>query len=192
MALTEIDRNLLQRCLAGEAGAWRDFVDRFIGLFVHVINHTALARNVAIAPQDSDDLCAEIFVALLANDSAVLRHFRAQSALATYVTVVARRIVVHEMAKRQTQGVRERSVGDEVARQRMATSQTPAQRIDDSDEVQQLLHDLPAREAEVVRQFHLEGKSYDEISSGLGIPQNSIGPTLTRARERLRQRNVQP
>ena len=42
-------------------------------------------------------------------------------------------------------------------------------------------------EAMVVKLFHLEGRSYREISSGLGIPENSIGPTLSRAREKLRQ-----
>jgi len=41
VALTEIDRNLLKRCLAEEPGAWKDFVDRFMGLFVHVVTHTA-------------------------------------------------------------------------------------------------------------------------------------------------------
>jgi len=46
---------------------------------------------------------------------------------------------------------------------------------------------LPPNEAEIVRQFHLEGKSYRQISNDLKVSQNSIGPTLTRARERLRQ-----
>jgi len=56
--------------------------------------------------------------------------------------------------------------------------------------VQSLLKELPPSDAEVVRQFHLEGKSYREISTELGIPENSIGPLLTRAREKLRVRGV--
>ena len=32
MALSDIDRKLLQRCLAREPRAWEDFVDRFLGL----------------------------------------------------------------------------------------------------------------------------------------------------------------
>jgi RNA polymerase sigma-70 factor (ECF subfamily) len=35
--------------------------------------------------------------------------------------------------------------------------------------------------------YHLEGKSYREISQALGLPENSIGPTLHRAREKLRR-----
>lgn len=84
MALTEIDRNLLKRCLAEEPGAWKDFVDRFMGLFVHVINHTAHARSVRLSQEDCDDLCSDVFITLLANDFAVLRHFRGKSSLATF------------------------------------------------------------------------------------------------------------
>ena len=76
VALTEIDRSLLERCLAEEPGAWKDFVDRFIGLFIHVINHSAHARSVRLSPDDIDDLCAEVFVALLADNYGALRRFR--------------------------------------------------------------------------------------------------------------------
>ncbi|HEY1860911.1 MAG TPA: sigma factor-like helix-turn-helix DNA-binding protein [Gemmataceae bacterium] len=47
----------------------------------------------------------------------------------------------------------------------------------------------------------MEGRSYEEISTALNIPVNSIGPILSRARKKLRrgvkspprvQRNVQP
>jgi len=191
VALTEIDRNLLERCLTNAPGAWKDFVDRFIGLFVHVINHAAHARNVRVAAQNIDDLCAEIFVALLANNFAVLRQFRGNSSLATYLTVVARRIVVREMARRQMREVHERFATQDGLLENVASAEEPERRLDDHEEVQMLLNELPAHEAEVVRQFHLEGKSYREISSELGIPQNSIGPTLTRARERLRRRKVE-
>ena len=100
MALTEIDRNLLKRCLSEEHGAWKDFVDRFIGLFVHVINHTAHSRSVPLSPDDIEDLCAEVFVTLLSNNYSALRQFRGKSSLATYLTVIARRIVVKEIDRK--------------------------------------------------------------------------------------------
>jgi RNA polymerase sigma-70 factor (ECF subfamily) len=34
----------------------------------------------------------------------------------------------------------------------------------------------------------MEGRSYHDISQALGVPENSIGPLLTRAREKLRRR----
>jgi len=60
-------------------------------------------------------------------------------------------------------------------------------RIEDHEEIEKMLVNLPAGEAEVVKQYHLQGRSYREISSHLGIPENTIGPTLTRARQRLRR-----
>jgi len=41
--LSEIDRKLIDRCLGREPGAWNDFVDRYVGLIYHVIQHVAQA-----------------------------------------------------------------------------------------------------------------------------------------------------
>jgi len=192
VALTEVDRNLLSRCLSREPGSWKDFVDRFIGLFVHVINHTAHARSVRLTGHDVDDLCAEIYLALLRDDHGVLRRFRGRCSLATYLTVVARRVVVREIAQR-----RKAAALGHVSAHQSSLEQAQAQssqgepgRIDDADEVRTMLAGLSDRDAEVVRLFHLEQKSYREISDQLGILQNSVGPTLARARERLKRDNV--
>jgi RNA polymerase sigma-70 factor (ECF subfamily) len=46
---------------------------------------------------------------------------------------------------------------------------------------------LDQRDAQIVRMYHLEGKSYREISSTMGIAENSIGPALSRARTQMRE-----
>ncbi len=187
MALTDLDRNLLKQCLNQTPGAWQDFVDRFIGLFVHVINHTAHARSVVVGPADIDDLCSEIFLALLKNNFAILRNFRGESSLATYLTVVARRVVVREIVRRR----RSEALGHVDAHQAsIDAAGTEMQRIEDAEEAERMLRGLPRRDAAIVRLFHLEGKSYQEISGALHIPENTIGPTLSRARERLRRMQV--
>ncbi|MBI3840044.1 MAG: sigma-70 family RNA polymerase sigma factor, partial [Planctomycetia bacterium] len=61
------------------------------------------------------------------------------------------------------------------------------QRVSDRDEVEKLLAGLDGAEAKVVRMYHLEGKSYHEISSAVGMPENSVGPTLSRARRKMRR-----
>lgn len=187
MALSEIDRNLLERCLQRKPRAWEDFVDRFLGLIVHVVDHTSAARNTPLGAEDRDDLCAEVMLALIRNDFAVLRHFRGQSSLATYLAVVARRVVVHEIMKRapdrSTAGLAAEAFRDQ-------TAGDIEQRVEDSDEVQRLLQELSERDAEIVRMFHLEGKSYREISHATGVAENTIGPVLSRARGRLRRAAV--
>jgi RNA polymerase sigma-70 factor (ECF subfamily) len=186
VALTEIDRNLLKRCLAEEPGAWKDFVDRFIGLFIHVINHVGHSRSVRLSSDDVDDLCADVFVALLADDFAILRRFRGKSSLATYLTVIARRIVVREVSRRRmAEALGHVNAHQSSIEQAHASASQDVQRIESAEQVEQMLQRLPERDADIVRQFHLEGRSYGEISSRLGIPENTIGPTLSRARETL-------
>jgi RNA polymerase sigma-70 factor, ECF subfamily len=185
VALSEIDRNLLERCLNRKPRAWEDFVDRFLGLVVHVVNHTARARSIRLSADDRDDLCAEVFLAIVKNDFALLRNFRGKCSLATYLTVVSRRIVVHEMLARMpaTQPIDSSSIHTaENIPDRHASAED---RLSNREEVERLLGCLRGTEAEVVKMYHLDGKSYQEISAAVDMPENSIGPILSRARNKL-------
>jgi RNA polymerase sigma-70 factor, ECF subfamily len=183
VALSELDRDLLDHCLKGDSLGWQKFVDRFMGLVVHVINHTAQCRSTNLTASDREDLAAEVFLAIVDNDMAVLRHFRRKSSLATYLTVVARRVVVRKLVERHSAV----PLGEMVAKAE-ADDHEPEQRIEDREEVHRLLNGLQGSEAAVVRMYHLEGKTYEEISRTVGMPQNSVGPMLTRARAKLRRR----
>jgi RNA polymerase sigma-70 factor, ECF subfamily len=190
VGLSEIDRNLLERCLQKKPRAWEDFVDRFMGLVLHVIRHTAQARSVRMSPQDRDDLCAEVFLGVLKNDSAVLRNFSARSSLATYLTVIARRIVVRQMLGRRATSPLSNGIAPHAAQDVPDPHVGAEQRLDDQEEVERLLGGLEGTEAQVVRMYHLEGKSYQEISTAVGMTENSIGPILSRARDKLRRASV--
>ena len=183
MALSDIDRNLLERCLTGKPRAWEDFVDRFMGLVVHVINHSAQCRSINLSSADREDYAADVFFTIIDNDMAVLRHFRGKSSLATYLTVIARRVVVRKL----TEGRTSVALGEMVADAAAEDSEIE-QRISDREEVGRLLNELKGSEAAVVRLYHLEGKTYEEISRTVGMPANSVGPMLSRARARLRRR----
>jgi RNA polymerase sigma-70 factor (ECF subfamily) len=202
VALTAVDRALLQRCLAHQPGAWNDFVDRYLGLIYHVIHHTSHVRSMPLRPEDIEDLAAEVLLQIVAADYAILRQFRGQSSLATYLTVISRRMCVHELASRaaakevqpQTNGK-----GLDVAE----SEESPKSRLglESLEEVEKLLGKLAGRDRQVVRLYYLEGRTYEEISTDLNIPVNTIGPILSRARKKLRkdvkspprvQRNVEP
>ena len=186
MALSDIDRNLLERCLTGQARSWEDFVDRFMGLVIHVINHSAQARSIRLAPEDREDLCAEVFLTVIKDDFGVLRRFRGQSSLATYLAVVARRVVVRHLLEHKS-ATRLTPATVQAAAMASSDDDEPEARTADRDEVERLLEDLEGDEAEIVRMYHLEGKSYQEISLATGMPENSVGPTLSRAREKMRR-----
>jgi RNA polymerase sigma-70 factor (ECF subfamily) len=185
--LREIDRQLLDRCLRKEPGAWNDFVDRYMGLIYHVINHVAHARSLVLSSADVEDIAAEIFLAIVDDDYAVLRRFKGASSLPTYLTVIARRICIREVVKRQ----RESELGHVSAHRAMvAAEDEPSDEVEpivSAEEVERMLQGLPDKEAQVVRLYHLKYLNYRQIGKQLGIPENSVGPILASARKRLRR-----
>ena len=181
VSLSEVDRQLLQRCLDRAPRAWQDFADRFLGLVVHVANHAADSRGITLDQATRDDLVAEVFLTLVANDFAVLRRFRRNCSLATYLTVVARRVIIRRLRN---------SVPQPSTTPEPVSEDAPA-RMENQEEVQRLLLRLDPKEANVVRMYHLEGKSYQEISKVVGMSENSIGPVLSRARDKMRQGSEQ-
>jgi RNA polymerase sigma-70 factor (ECF subfamily) len=193
VSLTPADRDLLKRCLNHEPGSWNQFVDRFLGLIYHVINHASHLRSVSLRPEDVEDLAADILLQIVVNDYGVLRQFRKESSLATYLTVIARRICVQEMAKRAAgREVQAPADGQAMAEPEVAEKPHGAVGLETLEEVAKLLAKLPSRERRVVRLFYLEGRSYEEISTLLDIPVNTIGPILSRARKKLREESMKP
>ncbi len=173
----------MRRCLHHEPGAWNDFVDRFIGLIYHVIHHTSHQRSMPLHPEDTEDLAADILMSVVNHDYAALRQFRGQSSLATYLTVIARRTCVQELARRAA--AREVVPKDDKFLEDHADAPPPG--LETLEEVGKLLQKLPGRERAIVRLFYLEGRTYEEISTELNVSVNSIGPILARARAKLRK-----
>ncbi len=187
MPLRDIDRQLLDRCLRKEPGAWNDFVDRYMGLIYHVIHHVSHARSIVLSSPDIEDIAAEIFLEIVDDDYDVLRRFKGASSLPTYLTVVARRICVKEIVKRQ----REAELGHAHAHRANVNANdegsTEAEAIATAEEVERMLEHLPERDAQVVKLYHLKYLNYRQIGKELGIPENSVGPILAKARQHLRR-----
>jgi RNA polymerase sigma-70 factor (ECF subfamily) len=184
---TAVDRELLKRCLNKDAGSWNDFVDRFLSLIYHVIGYTAHLRSVKLSPEDKEDIAAEILLKLVANNFKVLREFRGHASLATYLTVIARRICVQELVRRQQ--VKDAIKRGESRLAEVEPDDAPAavKGMERLEEVDKLLKKLSGREREIVRLYYLEGRTYEEISTETDVPVNTIGAVLSRARKKLRE-----
>jgi RNA polymerase sigma-70 factor, ECF subfamily len=185
LPLRDIDRKLIDRCLRKEPGAWNDFVDRYMGLIYHVIQHASHARSRSLSSEDVEDIAAEIFLKIVDDDYATLKKFKGMSSLPTYLTVIARRICVKQLIKRH----REEELGHTNAHRAFVDdgASGEAEAIITAEEVERMLADLPEREAEVVRLYHLKYQNYRQIAKKLGIVENSVGPILAKARQRLRE-----
>jgi RNA polymerase sigma-70 factor (ECF subfamily) len=188
--LRDIDRNLIDRCLRKEPGAWNNFVDRYMGLIYHVIQHVAYARSRLLSAEDVEDIGAEILLKIVDSDYAILKNFKGISSLPTYLTVIARRICVKELVKRH----REEELGHTNAHRASVDDGASGEieAILTAEEVERMLEDLSDREAEVVRMYHLKFMNYRQIGKKLGLPENSIGPILAKARKKMREAAEHP
>lgn len=176
MVLSDLDRDLLNRCLAGAEGSWEEFVDRYLPLISHVVTATSKVRFESLPAELRDDMIAEVLLALVDDDFAILRRFRGQSSWGTYLVVVSRRIVARRLTKLPDL-------------QHLQSEPADAQvnhEFEDTEEVHSLLSKLPAAEATALRMYHLERRSYTDIGGHLGIPENSVGPLLSKARQHMR------
>jgi RNA polymerase sigma-70 factor (ECF subfamily) len=183
--LSDFDRDLLQRCLKRSPGGWDDLVNRFLGLVVHVVQHSAQACSVPLDAHLRQELVSDVFCELLKEDLAVLRRFRGQSSLATYLTVIARRVVLRKLLAQSRRLASEQAAA--------ATWPKPSEEsflanalVENRDAVEAALRGLSEKEAAAVRMYHFEGSGYREIGARLGLAETSIGPFLSRAREKIR------
>ena len=183
--LTPLDRDLLKRCLGHQPGSWNDFIDRYLGLIYHVINHASHLRSV--------------------RSDRRYRRSRLRGAFANRCQRLCSAAAVSQGEQPGHLSHRHRSthlrpgIGQaaDVPRGSTATGRQACPEPEEGpsrgmgletlEEVAKLLKRLPSRERRVVRLHYLEGRSYEEISTQLGIPVNTIGPILSRARKKLRE-----
>ena len=96
-AANHVDNVLLERCLERQHRAWEDLVDRFLGLVLHVIDHTVCKREIRLRTEDRNAMCERVFAALAHDQFRLLREYKAHSSLTTYLSVIVRRIVVRSI-----------------------------------------------------------------------------------------------
>jgi len=180
-----IDQALVKACLSGDAQAWNTFIQRFGRLIQAVVMKTAQRRGWNITLNERDELTAEVFAQLVFRNMASLRLFAGRSTLPTYLTVIARRVTVHA-AINQSNRPKTLSQNNSFSEQTDRAT-NPQKRISQQDEIEHYLKHLSAEDQIVLRMHDLEGHTYSEISRLTGIPINSIGPRLSKARKSIRE-----
>jgi RNA polymerase sigma-70 factor (ECF subfamily) len=161
------------------------FIQRFGRLIQAVVTKTAQRRGWDITTDDRDELTAEVFAQLIFRNMASLRLFAGRSTLPTYLTVIARRVTVHAVLHRSR--LPKTLSHDNSFTEQPISATTPHKQVSQQDEIEHYLKRLSTEDRVLVRMHDLEGHSYSEISKATGIPVNSIGPRLSRARKSIRQ-----
>ncbi len=180
------DLALVQRLVANSEAAWCELVTKFAGQvrarIIRVSKNCASVNQLTLV----DDIMAEVFRALLANNHAALRAYQGRSSLATYLCAIATRVALR-YSMRPCAGVHS---NEALATLEDSKNASPEHSLLGREQNQWLLQHidrLPMKQRQLIRLFHLEGMSYREISDQLSMPIGSIGPSIGRAEALLRQ-----
>jgi RNA polymerase sigma-70 factor, ECF subfamily len=172
--------DLVRRCLAGAAGAWEDFVRRA---------KPAVRRGAATAlrrfrdPDALDNVEQQVYVELLRDGGRALRGFQGKSDLEGWVAIVAMRTAFRLLSKEKPTG----PLPELLPETSQPAPGESAERREFLDRLDVALRRLEPREREILRLSYFDQASYREIAERLGIPVNSVSPTLLRAKERLKE-----
>jgi RNA polymerase sigma factor (sigma-70 family) len=169
--------DLIEGARAGDQGSWNDLVDRFLPLV------TAVIAKYRLSAADADDVNQTVWLRLVEH----IDTLREPRALPGWLVTTCRNESLRVIR------MRGRAVPVDPA------TPTMERRDDDHELDDGLLRDerahalreamleLPASRRELLTLLMADPPlSYDEISSRLGIPKGSIGPTRARALDQLR------
>jgi len=176
------DQLLVQRCISGDAEAWRQLLEACSPTLRAFARITLRALGARADEADLDDVCSMVLESLVARDYRVLRSFRWQCSFETWLRLLARTAAVRSV-RRKT-----------VAREDVPLQQPEGLPLDLllTDEARALVREevdrLAPREQKVLRMFFVDGKSYRDIAGSLKLPMGTVATLLARTRAALRER----
>lgn len=186
------DRDLIEALRRGDPAAWREFLDRYLKLACHVVRRTLQSYLGRADEHDVDDIVYEIWQVLVKEKYRALAAIGAPYDLKAFLAVSARRKAIDFVRRRKPTLSIDRALGEEgdesfAARMPDAREEAPAADPAEVRALGEAMKRLGSRERLMVRMFYQKGLKYREIARATGVPMNSIGPTLQRAVEKLRE-----
>lgn len=182
------DRELLARCVSGDAAAWAEFVRRYVRLVAHVVRGTLREKMGRAVEEDVDDVTSEVYAHLVDQDFRVLRNLREPFNLRAWLAVGARRKALDHAKRRGLRALSlDQPAGESPLARLIGAPVDPGS--EEGEEVRRAVDAAPlnAKERLMVSLFFFRGKSYEEISEITRVPQNSIGPTVRRALDKIQE-----
>ncbi len=178
---------LLERCKAGDTAAWNSLLRRYeksVYKFAY-----SLCRN----HEEAGDIAGQVFLRLYQN----LHTFRNEASFTSWLFRIVRNTYLdlcvrpahrsHLSLDASPTGDNEPTAGRDV----MDPSPSPEALCMDNETAVLLakaIHHLPAYQRQVLRMYHTEGKSYEEIAEATGLSIGTVKSRLNRARTMLRER----
>lgn len=185
---------LLLRCADGDDRAWSEFLRSYGAFLDYMIRRALMATRGGRLPSPDEvtDIRDEVVAWLAADEGRVLRTYRGESRITSWLGVVvgrrARRIA------RRGAGLASRTVSLD-ALTADATSHLALEASDGGGDARQAaltrladaLEELPERDRALLKGAFFDRRSYEELARDLGVRTDSVGQLLFRAKRKLKK-----
>ena len=161
-------RDLIQRALAQDSRAQKELYDQFAAKV-----HRLTLRMVAAS--EADDVTQQTFMKMFQG----LAKFQGDASFSTWLY----RIAINECLQHRR---RQRAPAEQLPVELVDSSAATAERLEQTDLMQQALINLDEKLRAVVLLREVEGLSYEQIAEVLEIPAGTVASQLNRARAELR------
>jgi RNA polymerase sigma-70 factor (ECF subfamily) len=167
------ERDLVERCRAGDEGAFRELVDTHKNLVFALIARTVQDRARA------EDLAQDVFLRIHRG----LPYFRGEARLSTWIY----RIVANVCVQEQGQPRAAASLDDEKTRIRPAAADRRFDDLELRDRLEKAIGRLPANYRLLIAGHYLDGMQYEDLAEALHVPLGTIKTQIYRAKQQLRR-----
>jgi RNA polymerase sigma-70 factor (ECF subfamily) len=172
---SEVDRDTLEACRAGDPVAIRAFVTRYEGLVF-----AFLSRMLGRGPH-IEDLAQEVFIRAYRSLPRFDLHGSARTS--TWLLTVARNVAIDARRKRRLPVA---PLSEDAMAVTEGTPETERTRLELGRALEQAASELSDDHREVFVLAEIHGLEMNEIATILGVPENTVKTRLFRARAHLR------
>lgn len=186
----ETDKALISKILGGNLNAFRDLIDTYQKLVVHVV-FRMISRQ-----EHREEICQEVFIKVFQN----LARFKFESKLSTWIGKIAYTTTINHLRKEKIQGPNEiwntqnNIRNDENHYEPLDTIRSDdlnpveiLEKQDISKIIQKKIEQLPGPYKTIFTLYHLEQMSYQEISEIMDLPEGTVKSYLFRGRKKLKE-----
>ncbi len=170
------ERELVERCRAGDEHAFQELVDRYKDLVFALIARTVQDRSRA------EDLAQDVFLRVHRG----LPYFRGEARLSTWMYRIVANVCAQDAGRPTAVSIEDERVRAQVT----ASTAVRDQRFGDlelRDRLEKAVARLPPHYRFLVAAHYLNGVRYEDLADALQLPLGTVKTQLHRAKQQLRR-----
>ena len=171
------DRELIERCRAGDDTAFAELVDRYKDLVFGLIYRMVADRSQA------DDLAQDVFLKVHRG----IPYFRGEARLSTWIFRIVQNVCIQSRSGRPADEPLEGTAGADAPPRQFGASDGAFAAVETRDRLDKALARLPENYRMLVIAHYLRGVQYDALAEALNLPLGTVKTHLYRAKRRLRE-----